>query len=111
VASVPKEFLNIDVRPFCDYFCTFLHEGLYFLFQFSFQVKEVFVFFVVGGGGEFAFYAKTSWDFFIIFKGVITLFLFSMILDNIRVMFPRSLIKVEKASCCDMMRGCSDLSS
>jgi hypothetical protein len=34
-----------------------------------------------------------------------------MILDNIRVMFPRSLIKVENASCCDMMRGCSDLSS
>jgi hypothetical protein len=76
MASVLKEFLYVDVGPFCDYFCTFFHEILYFLFEFSFKVKEIFIFFVVGGGGELAFNAKTSWDFFIVFKGVITLFLF-----------------------------------
>jgi hypothetical protein len=34
-----------------------------------------------------------------------------MILDETRVIFPKSLIKVEKASCCDMMSGCSTFSS
>ena len=34
-----------------------------------------------------------------------------MILDKTRVILPKSLIRVEKASCCDMMSSCSDLSS
>jgi len=34
-----------------------------------------------------------------------------MILDKTSVMLPRSLIGVEKASCCNMMSGCNDYSS